>query len=98
MSAKGTALAEIYNPRRTKGTLLLSELVSGGRANSLHVPLKLFQFSELICADLARAGLDLHRAILADWVGKAAFQLKPIIDRLAEHLKRSGKLFMDETN
>ena len=46
---------------------------------------------------LARAGLDLHRAVLADWVGKAAFHLKPIVDRLAEHLKRSGKLFMDET-
>ena len=35
--------------------------------------------------------------MLADWVGKAAFHLKPIVDRLAEHLKRSGKLFMDET-
>ena len=46
---------------------------------------------------LARAGLDLHRAVLAEWVGKAAFHLKPIVDRMAEHLKRSGKLFMDET-
>lgn len=46
---------------------------------------------------LARAGLDLHRAVLADWVGKAAFHLKPVVDRLAEHLKASGKLFMDET-
>lgn len=46
---------------------------------------------------LARAGLDLHRAVLAMWVGKAAFHLKPVVDRLAEHLKRSGKLFMDET-
>lgn len=46
---------------------------------------------------LARAGLDLHRAVLADWVGKAAFHLKPVVDRLATHLKRSGKLFMDET-
>ena len=39
----------------------------------------------------------LHRAVLADWVGKAAFHLKSVVDRLAEHLKRSGKLFMDET-
>lgn len=46
---------------------------------------------------LARAGLDLHRAVLADWVGKAAFHLKPVVDRLADHLKRSSKLFMDET-
>ena len=46
---------------------------------------------------LARASLALHRAVLADWVGKAAFHLKPIVDRLAEHLKSSTKLFLDET-
>lgn len=46
---------------------------------------------------LAGVGLDLHRAVLADWVGRAAFHLKPIVARLAEHLKRSSKLFLDET-
>lgn len=46
---------------------------------------------------LARAGIDLHRAVLASWVGKAAFHLRPVVDRLAEHLKASDKLFMDET-
>ncbi len=45
----------------------------------------------------ARAGIDLHRSTLADWVGKAAFHLAPIADRLVGHLKRSGKLFLDET-
>ena len=45
----------------------------------------------------ARSGLDLDRSTLAGWVGKAAFHLRPVVDRLAEHLKRSGKLFMDET-
>lgn len=28
---------------------------------------------------LVRAGLDLHRAVLADWVGRAAFDLKLVI-------------------
>lgn len=46
---------------------------------------------------LARSGIDLHRSTLADWVGMAAFHLGPVVDRLAEHLKGSGKLFMDET-
>ena len=46
---------------------------------------------------LARSGIDLHRSTLADWVGTAAFHLGPVVDRLAEHLKGSGKLFMDET-
>jgi transposase len=46
---------------------------------------------------LARSGLDIHRATLADWVGVASFHLGPVVDRLAEHLKVSTKLFMDET-
>ena len=45
----------------------------------------------------ARSGLDLHRSTLAGWVGKASFHLRPVVERLADHLKRSGKLFMDET-
>ena len=45
----------------------------------------------------ARSGLDLDRSTLAGWVGKAAFHLRPIADRLARHLKQSSKLFMDET-
>lgn len=46
---------------------------------------------------MARAGVELHRSTLADWVGTAAFHLGPVVDRLAEHLKTSSKLFMDET-
>jgi transposase len=46
---------------------------------------------------LARSGIGIHRSTLADWVGTAAFHLGPVVDRLAEHLKGSGKLFMDET-
>jgi transposase len=46
---------------------------------------------------LARSGIDIHRSTLADWVGVAAFHLAAIVDRMAEHLKSSTKLFMDET-
>ena len=46
---------------------------------------------------LARSGIEIHRSTLADWVGTAAFHLGPVVDRLAEHLKTSTKLFMDET-
>lgn len=80
-----------------------SHLIMGGlptEASIAHVlvskyadHLPLYRQSQI----LARAGLDLHRAVLADWVGKAAFHLKPVVDRLAEQLKRSDKLFMDET-
>ena len=46
---------------------------------------------------LARSGIELHRSTLADWVGKASFHLRPVVDCLAAELKRSGKLGMDET-
>ena len=50
-----------------------------------------------LSAIYARSGLDLDRSTLAGWVGKASFHLRPVADRLAWHLKRSSKLFMDET-
>jgi len=45
----------------------------------------------------ARQGVDLDRSTLAFWVGKAAFELKPVYDCLLASLKQSSKLFMDET-
>ena len=45
----------------------------------------------------ARSGIEIDRSTLADWVGKAAFHLRPVAERLAEHLKTSSHLFMDET-
>lgn len=45
----------------------------------------------------SRQGVDLDRSTLADWVGRAAFELRPVYDALMADLKRSSKLFMDET-
>ena len=45
----------------------------------------------------ARQGIALDRSTLADWVGRAAFLLRPVHERLLDTLKRSGKLFADET-
>lgn len=45
----------------------------------------------------ARQGVTVDRSTLADWVGAAAWHLRPVVDRMAELLKRSGKLYMDET-
>jgi hypothetical protein len=39
----------------------------------------------------------LDRSTLADWVGKAAFLLRPVHERLFERLKASDRLFADET-
>src|SRR5437660_462454 len=45
----------------------------------------------------ARQGITLDRSTLADWVGRAAFALRPVHARLLEQLKQSTKLFADET-
>ena len=47
---------------------------------------------------MSRQGVDLDRSTLADWVGRAAFELRPVFDALITDLKRSTKLFMDETH
>ena len=45
----------------------------------------------------ARQGVNLDRSTLADWVGRAAFHLRPIHERLLAILRASPKLFADET-
>lgn len=45
----------------------------------------------------ARQGVALDRSTLADWVGRAAFLLRPVHERLLDRLKASAKLFADET-
>jgi len=45
----------------------------------------------------ARQGIDIDRSTLADWVGRAAFELAPVHARLLEKLRASAKLFADET-
>ena len=44
-----------------------------------------------------RQGVKLDRSTLADWVGHAAFLLRPVQARLLAKLKTSTKLFADET-
>jgi len=46
----------------------------------------------------ARQGLALDRSTLADWVGYAAWHLRPVHDRLLAQLKASAKLFANETS
>jgi hypothetical protein len=45
----------------------------------------------------ARQGIALGRSTLADWVGRAAWHLRPVHERLLEHIRSSAKIFADET-
>lgn len=44
-----------------------------------------------------RQGLDLDRTMLAEWSGRAAQLLTPVIDAMMAELRRSDRLQMDET-
>jgi transposase len=44
-----------------------------------------------------RQGVLLDRSTLADWVGRAAWHLRPVHERILAHLRSSTKLFADET-
>ena len=45
----------------------------------------------------ARQGIQLDRSTLADWVGRAAWHLRPLRDRVLEELRKAERLFADET-
>src|ERR1700681_2901426 len=45
----------------------------------------------------ARQSVNLDRSTLADWVGHAAWHLRPLHQRLLDKLKERPKLFADET-
>jgi transposase len=45
----------------------------------------------------ARQGIDLDRSTLADWVGHAAWHLRPLHELLLMRLKQLPRLFADET-
>ncbi len=44
-----------------------------------------------------RQGVRLDRSTLADWIGRAAFHLRPVRERILVDLQSSTKLFADET-
>lgn len=45
----------------------------------------------------ARQGIQLDRSTLADWVGRAAWYLRPLRDHILARLRQSERLFADET-
>lgn len=91
-SAKFTKHCESIQPTRHCGRLCGGFARRTGHArHSAHLPL--YHQTQIY----SRQGVDLDRFTLADWVGRAALELRPIHGALMADLKRSTKLFMDET-
>jgi transposase len=44
-----------------------------------------------------RDGIEIDRTMLANWAGRIAFHVAPIIDAMIDELKASDRLFADET-
>jgi len=89
----GTVVQAPAPPRLIEGGLptegLISHVIVGKYAD--HLPL--YRQAQIY----ARQGIDLDRSTLADWVGRAAWFLRPLHERLLAHLRASAKLFADET-
>ena len=80
-------------PRLIEGGLPTDALVAQVRVSKYADHRPLYRQAQIF----ARQGVVLDRSTLADWVGRAAFLLQPVHERLLTTLKRSGKLFADET-
>lgn len=44
-----------------------------------------------------RAGVELDRSLLAQWMGKVGFELEPLAHYLLSHIKQDERIFADET-
>jgi hypothetical protein len=44
-----------------------------------------------------RSGVDLDRGLLADWVGKAAWLVRPLAEKIAEHVMAGTVIHADDT-
>ena len=80
-------------PRIVEGGLPTEALIAHVLISKYADHLPLYRQAQIY----ARQGITLDRSTLADWVGRAAWWLTPLRDHLLADLKRSPRLFADET-
>jgi transposase len=44
-----------------------------------------------------RAGVEIDRAVMADWIGKLAFLLRPLVEAIGRHVRAGATLHADDT-
>lgn len=76
-------------PRGYAGPGLLAHMLIGKYCD--HVPL--YRQSQIY----ARDGVDLDRALLADWAGRAAWLVDPLVEAIARHVKAGETIHVDDT-
>ena len=75
--------------RGRPGPGLIAHVLVGKYAD--HLPL--YRQAEIY----ARDGVDLDRSTLADWVGKAAWLVRPLVEALGREVMGAKRLFADDT-
>lgn len=80
-------------PRIVEGGLPTEALIAHVLVSKYADHLPLYRQAQIY----ARQGITLDRSTLANWVGHAAWWLTPLRDHLLADLKRSPRLFADET-
>ena len=80
-------------PRIVEGGLPTEALIAHVLVSKYADHLPLYRQAQIY----ARQGVTLDRSTLADWVGRAAWWLTPLRDHLLANLRRSPRLFADET-
>jgi transposase len=80
-------------PRLIEGGLPTEALVADVVVSKFADHLPLYRQAQI----LARHGVRIERSTLAQWVGAAAAELEPLYHHLISELKRSPKVFADET-
>lgn len=76
-------------PRTMAGASVVADVLMSKYAD--HLPL--YRQAEIY----ARDGLDLDRGLLADWVGKAAWLLRPLAERIGQHVMAGSVIHADDT-
>ena len=92
-SCKSSVIQASAKPRLIEGGMPTEATIAQVIVSKFADHLPLYRQSQIY----TRQGVEIDRSTLADWVGKAAFELKPVYDALLKNLKQSTKLFMDET-
>ncbi len=92
-SCKDGVVQAPAKPRLIEGGLPTEATVASVIVSKYADHLPLYRQSQIY----ARQRVDIDRSTLAAWVGKAAYELRPVYDCLKANLKQSAKLFMDET-
>lgn len=92
--AKCEAMAQVSMPalpipRAMAGASVIAHVLMAKFAD--HIPL--YRQAEIY----ARDGLDLDRSLLAEWVGKAAWLLRPLAERIGGHVMAGRVIHADDT-